>query len=401
MVLVILNVLLSILTFLLSVPVVVVVIQVLLAVLFGRSRSNSPLAKFTSTHSRPAVAVVVPAHNESVGLRPTLDSVRQQLNPGDQFIVVADNCSDDTAQVCKDAGVTVLERHDTEKRGKGFALDFGVRSLEQNPPAYVVFCDADVTLRSGTLDELIWQAQQTRRPAQGIYVLYPSKDHADVASYIAVLIKNHVRPLGWRLLGGPCTCTGAGIAFDYSTAKQLPLASGNIVEDMAMSFDLAHQGKAALLCPTAFIDGELAPSSQSADKQRRRWGHGHLQTIASYAFPSLFSFRLQKMALGLDVCVFPLTLLLGLLFVWIVVCVVVALTTSVSIGFAIHTLTLFLVLCATVVVGYLTFDSAPGKLRKLSKIPAYMLGKIMLYLGFFGNRERAWNRTDRAQAPKP
>ena len=61
----------------------------------------------------------------------------------DRLIVVADNCSDDTRQIATDAGAEVISRDDAERRGKGFAMDFGVRHLTVDPPEVVIFVDAD------------------------------------------------------------------------------------------------------------------------------------------------------------------------------------------------------------------------------------------------------------------
>ena len=54
---------------------------------------------------------------------------------GDRLLVVADNCSDDTAAVARAAGAEVTERSDVERRGKGYALDHGVRHLAADPSA--------------------------------------------------------------------------------------------------------------------------------------------------------------------------------------------------------------------------------------------------------------------------
>src|ERR1700731_271602 len=78
---------------------------------------------------RLPVAVLVPAHNESSGLLPTLTNIQSQLLPGDRLLVVADNCSDDTAAAARAGGAEVVERNDPTKRGKGYALDWGVRKL--------------------------------------------------------------------------------------------------------------------------------------------------------------------------------------------------------------------------------------------------------------------------------
>jgi cellulose synthase/poly-beta-1,6-N-acetylglucosamine synthase-like glycosyltransferase len=78
---------------------------------------------------RPSIAVLIPAHDEASGIGPTLASVRAQTRPGDRVLVVADNCTDRTAEVARAGGADVVERFDAVRRGKGYALDAGVRAL--------------------------------------------------------------------------------------------------------------------------------------------------------------------------------------------------------------------------------------------------------------------------------
>ena len=76
--------------------------------------------KYTSPSSAKdkVIAVLIPAHNESYGLVATLYSIKAQLQPQDRLLVVADNCSDDTAEVAKNSGAEVIERQDLKNRGK-------------------------------------------------------------------------------------------------------------------------------------------------------------------------------------------------------------------------------------------------------------------------------------------
>src|SRR5436189_487770 len=73
--------------------------------------------------ARPRCAVLMPAHDEETVITAAIRNVRDQLAPGDRFIVVADNCTDATAVVARAAGIEVAERTDPDRRGKGFALD--------------------------------------------------------------------------------------------------------------------------------------------------------------------------------------------------------------------------------------------------------------------------------------
>src|SRR5262249_25581012 len=111
-------------------------------------------------------AVLVPAHNEGRGLLCTVADINAQLRPGDRLVVVADNCTDDTAQIAAAAGSEVTIRNDRGRTGKGYALDWGLRHLGADPPDVVVVIDADCRLASGTIDRLVATCVTTGRPAQ-------------------------------------------------------------------------------------------------------------------------------------------------------------------------------------------------------------------------------------------
>src|SRR4051812_38457442 len=80
-------------------PVLVLCVEILAAVSLPKhpSLENAPLA-------RPRIGVLIPAHNEGIGLRPTLENVKSQLRTTDRLLVVADNCTDDTAAVATSLG---------------------------------------------------------------------------------------------------------------------------------------------------------------------------------------------------------------------------------------------------------------------------------------------------------
>src|SRR5262245_15846233 len=102
---------------LLAVPVAVLVVEILASLLRRPEQGTSLPFK------RPNVAILVPAHNEGIGLLPTLADIRAQLRDGDRVLVVVDNCTDDTLAVAVSAGAEVVERRNLAKIGKAFALD--------------------------------------------------------------------------------------------------------------------------------------------------------------------------------------------------------------------------------------------------------------------------------------
>src|SRR4029079_3209775 len=135
---------------LLAIPVTVLLIEILAALSLPQRQLLLNLANET----RQRVTVLVPAHNESAGILPTLEDIKIQMLAGDRLIVIADNCIDDTAAVAKAAGAEVIERNDAKKRGKGHALDYGLKHVSLGPPAIVMIIDADCRLKSGAIDHL-------------------------------------------------------------------------------------------------------------------------------------------------------------------------------------------------------------------------------------------------------
>src|SRR6201996_4166295 len=99
-----------------SIPVLIFFIEVVAAL----SHRDAPLPPVDRGAPR-RLAVVIPAHNESTGIVPTIADITPQLKHGDRLIVIADNCSDDTAAVAAAAGAEVVTRDDMTQVGKGYA----------------------------------------------------------------------------------------------------------------------------------------------------------------------------------------------------------------------------------------------------------------------------------------
>jgi len=123
------------------------------------------------TIQRPRIAILIPAHNEASGIGATLTDVMPQIQTGDRLVVIADNCDDETAVVARSQGATVLERFNSEQRGKGYALAYGLDYLEQDPPDVVVVVDADCAVAAGVIDQTATLAHQKGRPVQSKYLM--------------------------------------------------------------------------------------------------------------------------------------------------------------------------------------------------------------------------------------
>ncbi len=264
---------------------------------------------------RPSVVVLVPAHDESRGILPTLRDVRDQLKSDDQLLVVADNCTDDTAAVAAAAGAQVVERFNDHKRGKGYALDFGIRSLREGDPDIVLVVDADCRLEEGVIEQLARTCSSTGRPVQARYIM-GAPERAELDHSIAEFawrIKNDLRPRGLRALGLPCQLVGSGMAFPRQVFSSVDIATGHLTEDLDLGLQLARTGHAPVFCPEAVVRSVFPSNETDAATQRQRWEHGHLSVLAQRVLPFAWAAVRDRnwalLVLCLDAGVPPLVLL--------------------------------------------------------------------------------------------
>ncbi|HEN8800615.1 glycosyltransferase [Pseudomonas sp. CM25] len=385
--------LLGLLTVIVLVPVLVLLVQVLMACLPVRVR---PLG----SGDRPRLAVLVPAHDEASIIRATLASVVPQLREGDRLLVVADNCTDDTAQLAREAGAEVVERHDALLRGKGYALDFGVRHLAEQPPEVVIVVDADCLVAAGAIDCLARRYREAGRPVQSLYLMRAPAGaglKVQVAEF-AWRVKNLVRPRGWSRLGLPCQLMGAGMAFGWDDLALINLANGHLVEDVKLGLDLCQQGKPPLFCPEALVTSQFPLSQQGLTSQRTRWEHGHLGLmLADAPKRAAAAFRQRNgslAAMTLDLLVPPLALLvltlLGLnLLTWLAYLLFGLATPA---WLALGALAL---LGLAVVLAWARFCRELIPFSVLLYAPFYAARKIPLYLSFLIRRQVEWVRSKR------
>ncbi|MGH8231201.1 MAG: glycosyltransferase family 2 protein, partial [Steroidobacteraceae bacterium] len=361
-----------------SIPTLLLAAQVLIAVLPLR-RVQSPQVAV------PALAVLVPAHNESSGIGPTLASVQRALRASDRLIVVADNCTDDTAAVARAAGAEVLERQDPAHRGKGYALDFGVRHLAQQPPPVVVIVDADCVVAEGSIERIASLSAHTGRPVQALYLMQSPAAASPMQRIkaLAWTVKNLARPLGYQRLGLPCQLMGTGMAFPWSCISNAAIAGSHLVEDLKLGLELTRARTAPLFCPEALVTSVFAANLEGARAQRTRWEHGHL-AMALGAAPGLFldalrSANLPLLALTLDLCVPPLALLALALSASAVLALIYRLTSGAA-GPLLFALALIGLLTGAVLLAWARFGRNLIPLRILLLAPIYALAKLPLYV---------------------
>ncbi len=391
----------TILTWILALIPTVALVYFTIEILAGLK----PLSRALPDMATPRTTVLIPAHNEALTIGGTVQALLDALDDETAIsvLVVADNCSDDTAQIARGHGVTVIERQDLTQRGKGFALAFGRDHLAKLPsdeqPQAVIVLDADCRTDRASLQVLAGQAHVLQVPVQASNLLRSHKQAPPMVqiSNFAMLVKNLVRARGMNRIGGGITLFGTGMAFPWPIFAKAALANADLVEDMRLALDLARDGVKVQLIEDARIVSEPA-AAKDMTAQRSRWEHGFIQTAMSQAMPllgsGLFRFSRHLMAIGMHLLVPPFALLFLLSGVLLVVVGVLG-WLSATLWPAWVLLGALMAALGAVVLAWLREGRKVLDFQAILRAPAYILWKIPLYLGFFKNRQTGWNRTRR------
>ena len=239
-------------------------------------------------------AVVVSARNEEQVIGELLDSLRKQNYPQEllDLYVVADNCTDDTAGAARKAGAFVYERRDPIHKGKGYAMDYLFRRLEEEGKdcydGYFVF-DADNLVDPNFVREM----NRTFDKGYDAVTCYRnSKNFGDnwISAGYSIWFLREARFLNFprTLLGTNCHVSGTGFLV---SAKVIEENGGwpfhLLTEDIQFSVDCAIRGKRIGYCDTAVIYDEQPVTFRQSWDQRLRWSKGFYQVDREYTVPLL------------------------------------------------------------------------------------------------------------------
>lgn len=231
-------------------------------------------------------AIVVPAHNEELIISKTLYSLLSLVYPQKYYdiFVIADNCTDQTADISREIGATVFERTDEDKKGKGHALRWGFDKLteEYNYDAIVVF-DADSLISGNFLTVLNWYLENGAEVIQGSDMVQPQpKVWSSEITRIGFTLYNYVRPLGRKALNLSMGLRGNGMCFSTSVIKEVPWESYSLTEDVEYGLSLLLNGIRITFAPEAKVTAKMPENTEDAESQRERWEVGRFPIVLNY-----------------------------------------------------------------------------------------------------------------------
>lgn len=349
----------------------------------------------------PAV-VIVPAHDEEISIAATVAALDGEAAGIAELLVVADNCSDRTAELARAAGARVIVRTDPLLRGKGFALAFARDALAKVPPSVVVIVDADCRIDRAGLVALIDAAGARFGPVQAVNLLRPDLGAAPFVqvSNFAFMIRNLIRQRGLQRIAGRVHLTGTGMAFPWALFAAADLGGASIVEDLNLGVTLASQGHPASLVEGARVWSASA-SAKDTLQQRERWEGGFLTTAlpagARGFWRSLTRIDVRGMAAAIDLCIPPLVVL-GL----IDAAAILILGLAAFLGGSAWPLLVVISACAlagfAIGLAWLREGRAFASAGAIAGIPLYALRKLPIYARLLiRGAPRDWVRTDRIQ----
>jgi len=302
---------LNLLLFVLALPATAVSLYLLILTLLSRA---PPLAAPRSSR-RLRFDIVVPAHNEAAAIEGVVANLRRIDWPADGFrvLVVADNCTDSTAALARAAGAEVLERQDTQRRGKGYALDFAFRASQAHGWAYaVVVVDADTEVSANLLEALAARIEHGAKVVQAHYgVLNSQVSWRTRLMAIALASFHRVRSRARERLQLSCGIRGNGWSITHGLLHQVPYRAFSLTEDIEYGIDLGLAGYRVHYADEAHVAAMMVPDELAARTQRQRWEDGRLQLIRSKTLSLLRAAMGPRggvcLDLALDLLVLPLS----------------------------------------------------------------------------------------------
>ena len=347
------------------------------------------------------LAVVIPAHNEETGLPVTLQSLKSCNHPlpDADLHVIADNCSDNTATVARDAGCTVLERHDTTLRGKGYALNWAFGQVQQKGYDAIVIVDADTRVDANFLDAYRNLFANGADAGQAVYrVGNPEANFRTRLMHIAFLAFNYLRPLSRQNLGFSAGILGNGFALSMDTVREIPYDSFSIVEDLEYHTRLVRADKKVAFLPDTAVWSDMPETSEAAQTQRERWEGGRMRMTFEQT-PKLaagvLSGRWRLLEPLLELLLLPLSyhLLLLLLLVFL----------GGGGFFTAYALAGLVMVVLHVIVAMIVGKASAEDWKALASAPFYIMWKIANIVGIVKSAGKGadWNRTSRDSGTKP
>jgi cellulose synthase/poly-beta-1,6-N-acetylglucosamine synthase-like glycosyltransferase len=353
-------------------------------------RSGEPSNRFV---------IMIPAHNEERLLPQILESLDQLDYPRELYTVhvVADNCSDRTAELGRAGGAIVYERFNTELRGKGYALEWLLQQIWERNDAHdaVVILDADSVVSPNFLRVMDARLARGERVIQAYYaVREPESARSAGIRAVALTVLHYLRPQGRMVLGGSTGLKGNGMVFAADILRKHRWTA-SLTEDIEYHMELIRAGERAMFAPDAVVWAEMPDSLKASQTQNERWERGRMEMIRTYV-PGLISDGLRRrnfllLDAAVEQLIPPFSVVAGLSLIALLAALLLRSPRAIALAMAIIIGQMIYIFAG------LALARAPRTVyQALLFAPAFMIWKIWLYVRLLlGIKPGGWVRTAR------
>ena len=248
---------------------------------------------------------IIPAHNEENVVANLVESLQKQDYPRDLYdiFVIADNCTDNTASIAREAGAIVYERFDPTKKTKGYAMNWFLKQkIEENAnyDAFLVF-DADNIVDKNFIKNMNKKLCQGEEVVQGYRDIKNPSDNWITAGYaIFYWTMNRFYHLARYNVGLSPLINGTGFMVKFDCVKPNGWDTKTLTEDIEFSLKRIIQGKRLGWAVDAIVYDEQPTGFKQSWSQRSRWTVGHMQCIKEYTVPLAKAVKEHKTVMNVD-----------------------------------------------------------------------------------------------------
>ncbi len=248
---------------------------------------------------------IIPAHNEEAVVANLVESLKNQTYNKDLYdiYVIADNCTDNTARVARDAGAIVYERFDETKKTKGYALNwFLQQKIKENAPydAFFVF-DADNIVDKNFIKNMNKKLCQGEDVVQGYRDIKNPSDNWITAGYAIFYWQMHrFYHLARYNIGLSPLLNGTGFMVKFDVIKPQGWDTETLTEDIEFSLKRIIKGKKLGWATDAIVYDEQPTGFRQSWSQRSRWTVGHIQCIKKYTKDLAIAAKENKKMINID-----------------------------------------------------------------------------------------------------
>ena len=356
---------------------------------------------------------IIPAHNEEKVVVNLIESLKKLDYPKDLYdiYVIADNCTDKTAEVAKKAGAIVYERFDEAHKTKGHALQwFLAQKIEEDAP-YDAFCifDADNIVDENFLKVMNKKLCQGEEVVQGYKdIKNPSDSWVSAGYAIFYWTMHRFYHLARYNIGLSPLMNGTGFMVKFDVIKPQGWNTKTLTEDIEFSLKRIIEGKKLGWARDAIVYDEQPVGFKQSWTQRSRWTVGHMQCIKEYTKPLAEAVVKNKTVMNFDGLLYMLgtTPMLILTLVLVIVNIVLFATGAMTgLDFTIQMLkyiipTLLVLPFMGLVVLYLEKKPIKPMIKGLLTYPIFMGSWLLINIKCLFKRDTEWKKIDHVDDKK-